>query len=69
VSKFFIVSRPGWYGDSTIVLSSHSTIELACTAKAIKRKADMYLVRRGNMVRGDKFFRCYEDLYPIAKTL
>jgi len=67
VSRYFIVSRPGWYGDSTIVLSSHSTIELAW--KAIKRKSDMYLVRRGNMVRGDKFFRCYEDLYPVAKTL
>ena len=64
MSRYFIVSRPCYYGDSVRVVSGHKNIELAM--RAIKGKTEMYIVRRGNMIKGDRFFRCYEDLYPIA---
>lgn len=61
---YIVVSAPGYYGDTTRVLSSH------CTARAALRAAGQgYVVRRCETLRkGDVFFRSAEGIYPQVRA-
>ena len=60
---YFVTPAPGHYGDRTTVLSSHRTL-----AAAMRAARAAYVVRVGNLRRGDEWFRSMEHYYPIAGT-
>lgn len=61
---YIVVSAPGYYGDTTRVMSSHRT------ARAALRAAGQgYVVRRCETARkGDVFFRSSEALCPVVRA-
>lgn len=71
---YFLVAAPGHYGDRSTVLSSHRTLAAAIRAaraahaasKLGVRTVRRYVVRCGNLRRGDEWLRSSEAIYPIA---
>jgi hypothetical protein len=60
-TSYFVVPKPGHYGDRAAVVSSHRT------ATAAKRAAGAgYEVRVGAKRRGDVWLRAHCDTYPLA---
>ena len=62
-TRFFVVDKPGHYGDQTRVISAHVTEP---AAKRAAGKCFAACVRRGSLVKGDVFRRAAETVYPIA---
>ena len=60
-NNFFIVPAPGHYGDSARVYSSHKTLDAA--KKACGRGC---VVRVGEMRKGAKWLRAYEEIHLVA---
>lgn len=61
---FVVVSAPGYYGDTTRVLSAHRT------ARAALRASGPGLVVRAceGKRKGDVFARASESLYPVVRA-
>ena len=60
-TKFFVVDRPGTYGDIGQVYSAHRTL-----AAAKKQEGPRTVVRAGGLAKGDRWLRVYEEIYPLA---
>lgn len=61
--RYFIVSAPGHYGDSTLVFSSHGSLAAARRAAS----GGALVVREGALAKGDRLYRSAEGIYPIAR--
>lgn len=63
---FIVVSAPGYYGDTTRVLSAHRTARAALRA----RGSWPGLVVRAceGKRKGDVFYRASESLYPVVRA-
>lgn len=62
---FVVVSAPGYYGDTTRILSAHRT------ARAALRASGPGLVVRassGPMRKGDIFYRASESSHPVVRA-
>ena len=62
MNEYFVTKRPGFYGDATVVKSSHKTKE-----GAIRKigKDGSLCIRKGGLVKGEKFLSCFEAVYPL----
>lgn len=60
-TTYFVVPKPGHYGDRTRVVSSHRTYEAA--RRAATRG---YEVREGSLEKGDTFHSTDTLVYPLA---
>lgn len=56
-TRYIVVPAPGYYGDRTVVISSHSTLQAALRAAGGKGWA----VYEGNEKRGYEWLRVYEQ--------
>jgi hypothetical protein len=66
MTRFFVVAAPGHYGNKTVVMSSHKTIDAA--RKAAKSTPHVwYVVRRGHLRSGWIMLRAAESVYPIVR--
>lgn len=59
-NNYFVVPAPGYYGDRDRVMSSHSTLRLAKRAAS----GSGWVVREGQLRKGDRWLRVYEGVYP-----
>jgi hypothetical protein len=58
----FVVRAPGFYGDTTTVVSAYRSV------RAAKRAAGPgWVVRLGALAKGDRFCRAAESIYPVAQ--
>lgn len=57
-TTYIVVDAPGYYGDRTVVLSSHRT---AAAALRVARGFRGLCVRESALVKGDTFLRVYEQ--------
>lgn len=64
MTSFFLVPRPGTYGDRTTVVSSHAT--LAAAQRAIRGHTDHLCVRAGPFRKGERWHRVDEPLFPLV---
>ena len=62
---YFIVPACGWYGDTSIVVSSHRALEAA--RRAVRPLRGRCVIRRGTKRAGDVWLRSYESIYPEVK--
>lgn len=56
MTRYFITPAPGYYGDKTVVFSSHATLEAA--RKAAKKGAAIW---KGDKRKGSEWLRVYEQ--------
>lgn len=61
-ARWFVVPSPGNYGDVARVLSSHKTLAAAHRAA----RGGGCCVRLGNLRKGARWLRVYEETYPTA---
>jgi hypothetical protein len=66
MGAYFVVPAPGHYGDVTRVLGSYAT--LADARRSIGRSSSA-VVRKGQMEKGDRWLRVYEQVYPLVPKL
>jgi hypothetical protein len=55
MGKYFVTAAPGYYGDASVVFSSHRTLEAA-----LRRAWGGRAVYRGDKKKGDPWLRVYE---------
>jgi hypothetical protein len=59
-TAYFITPAPGHYGDASLVISSHRSFRSAAKAASAG-----YVIRRGALTKGARWFRSSESVYPI----
>jgi hypothetical protein len=61
MTHYFITSAPGYYGDRSVVVSSHKTLRSAQAAAAAAKGLAIYA---GDKRRGEEWLRVYEQHFP-----
>lgn len=63
MSEFFTVTKPGYWTNTTTVVSSHKTLAAARKAARAGFKLE---VRKGGLKKGDTWYATSGQVYPEA---
>lgn len=62
-TSYIVTAAPGYYGDTTRVLSAHRTLAAARRAAG---RTGRYVVRQSTLARGETLYRAAEHTAPIV---